>query len=150
MCSIIQRACITFKYVYIKSCPLGFQHPANRIKVIRENYNRWIARNSGCVSRVTKCFETESYFMGTESHEGLPVWYTLLINKCAQFAFSYMWLLMINDTHQQWQQGGKQIIAIFSFNNRTGLRVTHVVLGGYLVPAGTVLVTIYFMFFDGL
>ena len=22
--------------------------------------------------------ETESYFMGTESHEGLPVWYTLL------------------------------------------------------------------------
>ena len=27
---------------------------------------------------ITNLFETESYFMATESYEGLPVWYTLL------------------------------------------------------------------------
>ena len=50
------------------------------------------------------------------------------------------WMISHNND-QQWLKVGNRYCQYSIFIFRTGLRATHVVLGGYLVPAGTVLVT---------
>jgi hypothetical protein len=70
-------------------------------------------------------------------------------NKFAQFAFSYILLLMMNDTHlckdtdhvNDLKKGGKSCPRRSCALFRTGLRAPHMVPAGSLGPVGTMLVT---------